>query len=110
MADLVVFNSANFEAEVLKTTGTVLVDFTATWCQPCQKLAPVVEEVAKDYKPKGVKVGKVDVDESPDLAAQFGVMAVPTLLFFKGGQVRDQAPFSPKAKIAEKLDRVLSGN
>ena len=109
MADVQSFTSANFESEVLKASGPVLVDFTATWCQPCQRLAPVIDEVAKEFLPKGVKVGKVDVDENQDLAARYGVMSVPTLLFFKGGQVKDQASFSPKAKIAEKLNKVLEG-
>ena len=107
MANVQTLTTANFDAEVLKNPGTVLVDFTATWCGPCKQLAPIVEEIAKDYAAKGVKVGKVDVDENQDLAAQYGVMSVPTLFFFKGGQVKDQYKgLLPKAKLAEKLNRI----
>ena len=107
MANVQTLTNANFEAEVLKNPGTVLVDFTATWCGPCKQLAPIVEDIAKDYAGKGVKVGKVDVDENQDLAAQYGVMSVPTLFFFKAGQVRDQYKgLLPKAKLAEKLNQI----
>ncbi len=110
MSSVMTLTDANFEAEVLKASGAVLVDFTATWCGPCKQLAPIVEEVAKDYAAKGVKVGKVDIDENQDLAAQYGVMAVPTLLVFKGGQVRDQSTgVLPRAKLAQKLDKILNG-
>lgn len=105
MSNLMEFTSANFDAEVLKSSSPVLVDFTATWCGPCKQLAPIVEEVARDYASKGVKVGKVDVDANQDIAAQFGVMSVPTLLFFKNGKVVDQAVgVLPKAKLSQKLD------
>ena len=110
MSNAMVLNEANFEAEVLKAAGPVLVDFTATWCGPCKQLAPIVDEIARDYAPKGVKVGKVDIDENQDLAARYGVMAVPTLLLFRGGQVRDQSTgVLPKAKLAQKLDKALAG-
>jgi thioredoxin 1 len=79
-----VFNEQNFEAEVLKSDVPVLVDFTATWCGPCKALAPIVEKLADDYQGK-VKVGKLDIDESPELARKYGVRSVPTVMVFKGG-------------------------
>jgi thioredoxin 1 len=109
MANVLELNSGNFESEVLKAATPVLVDFTATWCGPCKQLAPIVEELAKDYAAK-VKIGKVDIDENQDLAAQYGVMAVPTLLLFKNGKVRDQSTgVMPKTKLAQKLDQSLAG-
>lgn len=76
----------NFELEVLKSDIPVLVDFWAVWCGPCQMLAPVLEEVATEYDGK-VKVAKINVDEEPELAISYGVEAIPTLLFFKNGQI-----------------------
>ena len=83
-------NQSNFESEVLRSDLPVLVDFTATWCGPCKMLGPVIEELAHTYTGRA-KVFKVDVDEAPDLANQFGVSAVPTLLLFKGGKVQQTA-------------------
>ena len=79
----------NFEAEVMEAKGTVLVDFWAAWCGPCQMLSPVVDEVAEALT--DVKVGKVNIDEQPDLAAQFDVMSIPTLMVFKDGQEVEQS-------------------
>ena len=79
----------NFKAEVIEAKGTVLVDFWAAWCGPCQMLSPVVDEVAEALP--GVKVGKVNIDEQPDLAAQFDVMSIPTLMVFKDGQEVEQS-------------------
>ena len=76
----------NFELEVLKSDIPVLVDFWAVWCGPCQMLAPVLEEVATEYEGK-IKVAKINVDEEPELAISYGVEAIPTLLFFKNGQI-----------------------
>ncbi len=75
----------NFEAEVVKYSGIVLVDFWATWCGPCKMFAPVIDEIAAANLPD-VKVGKVDVDQQPDLAGQFKVMSIPTLVIFKDGK------------------------
>jgi len=79
-------NNSNFEQEVLRADKPVLVDFWATWCGPCQMLSPVVDDVAAE-RAATLKVGKVNVDEAPELAARYGVTSIPALLLFKGGKV-----------------------
>jgi thioredoxin 1 len=94
-----VFNDLNFETEVLGSEGKVLVDFTATWCGPCKRLSPIVDEVANELVGK-IKVGKLDIDEAPITASKYRVMSVPTLMVFEGGQVVDNAVgLVPKAKV-----------
>lgn len=85
MANVVEVSDTNFKSEVLDSKQPVLVDFYATWCGPCKMLSPVVEDVAKEYTGK-LKVVKVDVDNSQEVAGQFGIMSVPTVMFFKNGQ------------------------
>jgi thioredoxin 1 len=80
-----VFNDLNWEDEVLKSDAPVLVDFTATWCGPCKALAPIVDQIAHELDGR-VKVGKLDIDESPMTASKYGVRGVPTLMVFKGGE------------------------
>lgn len=80
-----VFNDLNFEAEVLSSNVPVLVDFTATWCGPCKQLAPIVDQLANELVGK-VKVGKLDVDDSPLTAGKYGVRGVPTVMVFKNGE------------------------
>lgn len=75
----------NFEKEVLKSEKPVLVDFYADWCGPCNAMAPVIEELAKELEGK-VKVGKINVDENPDIAVEYNVMSIPTLIVFKNGK------------------------
>ncbi len=96
-------NEANFEAEVEKSAVPVLVDFWATWCGPCMMLGPVVAEIASEREGT-LKVGKVNVDESPELAARFGVMSIPAVFLFKGGKVAKQAVgYMPKADLLAAL-------
>lgn len=82
---LIHFTEAGFE-KAMSAGGLMMVDFWATWCGPCQRLGPVMEQLAEDYEDKAVVVGKVDVDQEPGLAQRFGVMNIPTVIFFKNGQ------------------------
>ena len=79
------FNSENFEEEVLKSEKPVLVDFYADWCGPCNAMAPVIEELATELDGKA-KVGKINVDDNPDIAVEYNVMSIPTLIIFKNGK------------------------
>ncbi len=82
------FTETNFETEVIKAEGTVLVDFWATWCGPCKMISPIIDQISTEMAGT-VKVGKVDVDANQGLAATYNVRSIPTLLIFKGGQVVD---------------------
>jgi len=98
-----ILNNNNFD-ETIKN-GVVLVDFWATWCGPCKMLAPNVEEIAKEYEGRAV-VGKVDVDENPDLAERFGIMSIPALFVFVNGEVKEKLiGYRLKMQIAEVLDK-----
>ncbi len=93
----------NFEEKVLKAEGKVLLDFWATWCGPCKMIAPYVEQVAQERE--DITVGKIDVDEQPALAAQFGITSIPTLTVMEKGQVVKQAlGYRPKADILKLLE------
>jgi thioredoxin 1 len=100
-------SDANFDSEVLKATLPVLVDFWATWCGPCQMIAPVIEEIAKEFEGK-IKVGKLNVDENQSTSAQFEVSAIPTLLIFKNGKVvKKIVGFSNKQKLVADINSIL---
>ena len=107
MSRVVHVDDANFESEVIQASVPVLVDFSATWCGPCKKLEPVIDEIAGDYDSK-LKVVKVDVDKAPNAAAKFGVLSVPTLILFRDGNVKDQVlGLVPKRAITDRVDKVL---
>ena len=102
MAELVL-TEQNFEEEVLRAKQPVLVDFWATWCGPCRMLAPMIEEIANEYEGK-VKVGKVNVDDERELALQFGVSSIPTVMVFQNGEVKETSVgYRPKEEIEQLL-------
>ena len=104
------FSEENFDREVLKSGEPALVDFTADWCPPCRAISPVIDELAVDYDGV-VKVGKVDIDENPSLAADYSIASIPTLLLFKDGEVVDQVTgVVPKAQLVEKLTALARPN
>jgi thioredoxin 1 len=104
---VIAVNDLNFDSEVLESNVPVLVDFSATWCQPCRAIAPLVNQLAGEYEGR-VKVTTVDIDESPATAQKYQIRGVPTLLVFKGGkQVGQQVGAIPKAKIAALMDGAL---
>ncbi|MHB8183353.1 MAG: thioredoxin [Candidatus Desulforudaceae bacterium] len=101
------FNEKNFEAEVLKSEEPVLVDFWAAWCGPCRSMAPVIDQLASEFQGKA-KVGKLNVDENQSLATKYGIKGIPTLLFFKAGEVVDQeVGYTAKDVIEGKLNRIM---
>ncbi|HYM19522.1 MAG TPA: thioredoxin [Candidatus Kapabacteria bacterium] len=102
------FEDATFDAEVLQSDKPVLVDFTATWCGPCRMIAPIIEEMAAEYAGKAL-IGKVDVDENPQISMNYGIRSVPTLMIFKGGQPVDMIIGAVgKQKLVEKLNAQIN--
>jgi thioredoxin len=108
MSELVHLTDQNFELEVLQSETPVLVDFWAEWCAPCRMVAPVVEAINVDYDGK-IKVAKMDVDASPVIPAQLGVMSIPTLILFLAGKpIQRMVGFQPKPSLKIKIDEALA--
>ena len=104
---VVEFSESNFEQEVTKASTPVLVDMWAAWCGPCRMIAPVVEELASKYQSK-IKMGKLNVDDHPQVAAQFRIMNIPTLLLFKGGKEVDRiVGVVPKEELTRRIERLI---
>lgn len=107
MANVMVFDSANFDTEVVSADVPVLVDFWAPWCGPCKMIGPIVEELAGEYDGKA-KVGKVNVDDNQELAGKFGIRGIPTVMLFKGGEVVGSfVGLRPKEDLAAAIDEAL---
>ena len=105
--NIVSLNQSNFKNEVLDSTKPVLIEFYADWCAPCRMIAPILEQVAKEYEGKATVV-KLDVDANNALAAQFGVMSIPTLVFFKDGkEVKRVIGVRPKSELTRTLDMMI---
>ena len=103
----ITFTDGNFDAEALKSSVPVIVDFWAAWCGPCRMIAPIIEELAGEYEGK-VKVGKLDVDENQQTAIKYGVRSIPTVLFLKDGKVVETIIGAvPKSMFAEKITKLV---
>ena len=103
MTELIHVDEGTFQTEVLNSSEPVLVDFSAVWCQPCKMLDPVVKQLAGEWDGK-VKVVKIDADENPNLVIKYGVMGIPTLLFIKGGEVKERVTgYMPKEKLTARF-------
>jgi thioredoxin 1 len=103
----ITLTDANFEELVIKSDKPVLVDFWAEWCGPCRMVGPIVEEIGTEYEGKAV-IGKVDVDENPGITGRFGIRNIPTLLFFKNGEVANkQIGAVPKSVLTAMLNELL---
>ncbi|HZJ58066.1 MAG TPA: thioredoxin [Clostridia bacterium] len=105
--NIVYLNQQNFKNEVLNNKNPVLIDFYADWCAPCRMITPILEQVAKEYEGKAT-IAKLDVDANNALASQFGVMSIPTLVFFRGGkEVQRVVGVRPKSELTRTLDKMI---
>ena len=110
MANASKVDAGNWNTEVLNAQGLVMVDFWAVWCGPCQMVAPIVEELAQEYVGK-LKVAKLNTDENPEIAGQYQIMSIPTIMFFKGGQmVHKLVGAQPKRQFKEAIDSLLAAS
>ncbi|MDD5108642.1 MAG: thioredoxin [Candidatus Omnitrophica bacterium] len=101
------FTDTNFKKEVLESEIPVLVDFWAAWCSPCKQIAPIIDELAKEYAGK-IKIGKVDVDNNSKIPTQYGIMSIPTIIFFKQGKVMGQlVGVASKSDLKRKIEENL---
>lgn len=99
----------NFDEEIRDRDELSMVDFWAVWCGPCRIIAPVIEQLAEDYADRGLRVGKLDVDSNPQTASQFGVRSIPTVIFFRNGEVVDKVVGAvPRPQLEEKIKRYLT--
>jgi thioredoxin len=104
MSELKYVTEADFQTEVLNATDPVLVDFTAVWCGPCRMVDPIVHQLADDWSGK-VKVVKLDADQNPNILMRYGVLGIPTLMLFKGGEIKERLTgYQPKDKLVSKLN------
>jgi len=107
VSDVQSVSDASFDADVLKSTVPVLIDFWAPWCGPCRAIAPIVDELAKEYAGK-LKIVKMNVDDNPETPSKYGVRGIPNLLLIKDGQVRDQIIGAvPKAQLVKAITQVV---
>ena len=108
LGKVVTITDAEFESSVLQSDKPVILDFWAEWCQPCKMLSPTVEAIADEYEEK-IKVGKLNVDDNPNTATKYGIRGIPTLLFFKGGEVVQQmVGVKSKTEIKKVIDENLT--
>ncbi len=104
MTEVKYVTEADFQSEVLNAADPVLVDFTAVWCQPCRMVDPIIKQLAQDWDGK-VKVVKLDADQNPNIMMQYGVLGIPTLMLFKGGEIKERLTgYQPKDKLVSKLN------
>ena len=107
MKEPITIDDSNFDQMVLQAETPVLVDFWATWCRPCQMVAPILDELAEEYSGR-VSIARLDVDQNPKTAAKYSIMAIPTMLIFKKGKpVSNIVGFKPKAELKRSLDATL---
>ncbi|HEY0984229.1 MULTISPECIES: thioredoxin [unclassified Schlesneria] len=101
------FSDAGFQSDVINSKEPVLVDFWAPWCGPCKMLGPTIEELAKDYSGRA-KIGKVNIDDNQDVASEYGVSSIPTVIVFKNGQIVDRfVGVTPKSRLSAAIDKHL---